>query len=123
MGAINVGGGRGPWVVAGWAFRGYLDQVLAEVRGDPALASTVEEALALKGLHLPLTDPAVVRRLVPVLLRVADEVVRGARPVRADGRLLDDVSQEQFRHAVAELRAILDSQVGFAAGAKDRIRP
>ena len=110
MGAINVGGGHRPWVVAGWAFRGYLDQVLAAVRGDSALTYTVEKALALDGLHFPRIDPAVVRRLVPVLLRVADEVVSGSRPARSEGRILDDRSQEQFRQAVAELRAILSRE-------------
>jgi hypothetical protein len=96
-------------VVAGWAFRGFLDEVLAEVRGDPDLVYSIEKALALDGLHLPRLDSAVVRRLAPVLSRVADDVVTGARPVRANGRVLDDDSQEQFRRAVAELRAILPS--------------
>jgi hypothetical protein len=107
MGAINVGNGRGPWVVAGWAFRGYLQHVLAEVRDDPELGYLVEQAMALDGLHLPLKDTESVHRLAPVLLRVADEVVSGARPVHIEGRLLDERSQEQFREAVAELRAML----------------
>ena len=110
MGAINVGGGHKPWVVAGWAFRGYLEQVLAEVRRDPDLTYTVEEALALDGLHLPMLDAAIARRLLPTLMRVADEVVAGARPIRANGRLLDNGSQEQVRRAVAELRSTLSSQ-------------
>ena len=107
MGAINVDGGHKPWVVAGWAFRGYLEQVLAEVSRDPDLTYTVEEALALDGLHLPMLDAALARRLRPMLMRVAEEVVSGARPVRANGQVLDSRSQEQFRRAVAELRAIL----------------
>ena len=109
MGVIDVGGGQAAWGVAGWAFRGYLNEVLAEVRHDPGLAYAIEQALALDGLHLPLLDPAVVRRLVPALIRVADEVVRGGRPVRANGRVLDRDSQTQFRDAVAELRALLPS--------------
>ena len=107
MGAIGIGDEHGPWVVARWAFQGYLEQVLTEVEGDAPLAHAVEEALALDGLHLHLTDPAVVRRLLPVLRRVADEVVSGARPARVDGRTLDERSQAQFRQAVAELGALL----------------
>jgi hypothetical protein len=109
MGAINVGGGHAPWVVAGWAFRGFLNLVLKEVQNDSILAYTIEEAIALDGLHLPLIEPAVVRRLAPVMLRVAGEVASGARPVCAEGRTLDSNSQKQFRQAVAELRAILSS--------------
>lgn len=107
MGAISVGGDHLPWVVARWAFKGYVDQVLGEVRDDPDLAYAVEQALALDGLHLALTDPAVLRRLLPVLHRVADEVVSGTRPVSVEGRILDERSQEQFRKAVAELRSML----------------
>lgn len=107
MGAINVGDERGPWVVARWAFQGYLDHVLAEVCGDPSLAYVIEEALALDGLHIPLTDVAIARRLAPILLRVADEVVNGSRPVRVDGRVLGEHDQQQFRDAVTELRTML----------------
>ena len=110
MGAINIGNGHPPWVVARWAFQGYLDYVLEEVRDDEVLTYVVAEALALDGLHLPLTDATIVQHLGPVLLRVADEVMSGARPARVEGRLLDDASQEQFRQAVAELRCILATQ-------------
>jgi len=107
MGAINVGNEHPPWVVARWAFQGYLEYVLEEVRNDEVLTFVVEEALALDGLHLPLTDATIVQRLCPVLLRVADDVVSGARPARVEGRLLDDASQAQFRQAVEELRCLL----------------
>jgi hypothetical protein len=107
MGAINIGNGHLPWVVARWAFQGYLDFVLEEVLDDEVLTYVVEEALALDGLHLPLTDATIVQRLGPVLIRVADEVMSGARPARVVGRVLDDASQAQFRQAVAELRCML----------------
>jgi hypothetical protein len=107
MGAINVGNEHPPWVVARWAFRGYLDYVLAEVRDDEVLSYAVEKALALDGLHLPLIDATIAQRLGPVLIRVADEVVSGSRPARVLGRILDDASQAQFRQAVAELRCML----------------
>jgi len=94
------------WGVAGWAFRGYLDHVLAEVRDDPALAYVLEQAMALDGLHLSLKNPVDVQRLRPVLVRVADEVISGVRRVRVEGRMLDDRSQDQFREAVTELRAL-----------------
>jgi hypothetical protein len=107
MGAIGVSE-RDGWVVARWVFRGYLDHVLAELHDDPELTSVVEQAIALDGLHLPLRQPAVVRRLAPVLQQVAEEVVSGARPViGVDGRALDESYQQGFRRAVAELRAIL----------------
>jgi len=107
MGVIIVGAEHEPWMVARWAFRGYLEHVLAEVSRDKELTFAIEEALALDGLHLPLLDPAVVRRLMPTLVRVAEEVVRGERQVQANGLILRGSSQDQFRQAVAELREIL----------------
>jgi hypothetical protein len=106
MGAINVDE-VGRWVVARWAFQGYLEHVLAAVRQDPDLAHAVEEAIALDGLHLSLTDPASAERLGPILLLIADDVVDGRRDACVEGRILDDASQEQFRQAVRELRGML----------------
>jgi len=97
------------WRVAGWAYRGYLNYVLAEVRHDRALADAVELAISFQGLHLPLEDQVADQRLRPILVRVADEVIEGARPVSVDGRILDARSQDQFRQAVAELRALFTS--------------
>jgi hypothetical protein len=105
MGVIS-NGPEHVWLVARWAFRGYLDHVLAEVRDDPALADAVEAAIDFDGLLLDTTDLAIVERLRPVLVHVADEVVSGVRRVHVEGRILDDKSQEQFREAVAELRTM-----------------
>ena len=106
MGMISNGRDEPGWVVAGWAFEGYLDHVLAEVREDPATALAVEQAIAVDGLHLQLQDRVTAECLCPVLVRGADEVISGVRLVRVAGRTLDDRSQEQFRGAVAELRTL-----------------
>ena len=110
MGSIRIEATRPPWVVARWAFAGYLEHVLAEVRNDAALAHAVEQAMALDGLHLTLVDRDVAERLGPVLLRVADEVIAGTRTARVEGRELDARSQEQFRRAVGELRPLLGAR-------------
>jgi hypothetical protein len=111
MGAISFVDEGQSWVVAGWAFRGYLAHVLKEVSHDPDLRDTLEQAMALDGLHFSLTGPAVAVRLAPVMLRVADEVVAGVRLASVEGRVLDAGSQLQFREAVAELRSLLDSNL------------
>ncbi|HEU5218533.1 MAG TPA: hypothetical protein VFU23_07730 [Gemmatimonadales bacterium] len=105
-GVISFRGGDF-WGVAGWAFDGYLDHVLAEVGDDPELRYIVEQAMALNGLHIERQGPRQLERLAPILLRVADEVVAGSRSVRVEGRTLDDRSQIQFRRAVEELRILL----------------
>ena len=106
MGVISNGDDEDAWVLARWAFQGYLDHVLAEVGEDPPLAYVVNQAIALDGLHLQRKDVDTVQRLRPVLVQVADEVISGVRRVHVEGRILDDKSQEQFRRAVTELRTL-----------------
>lgn len=108
MPSISFGEGeRNTWMVARWAYRGLLDHARRAVTGDAALEYAIDEAQALDGLHLGLTDDRVARRLVPILIGVADRVVAGELPVRVEGRRLDDRSQAQFREAVEELRPML----------------
>lgn len=108
MGVISFGEQpEEDWAVARWAFRGYLEHVKEGAGDDDELAYCLEQAIALDGLHLPLTDQSVVARLNSVLARVADEVIAGKRLVRVDGRILDERSQVQFRETVGELRALI----------------
>jgi hypothetical protein len=104
--------GQQAWVVARWAFCAYLDHVREEVRDSPDLVQTVERAMALDGLHLSLLDADVTDRLMPILLRVADEVVAGLSPARVEGKVLDSRSQAQFQEAVRELRQFLRQHLG-----------
>jgi hypothetical protein len=90
------------WGVAGWAFNGFLDHVLEEL-SDADLRYVVQQAMALNGLHFHL-EPETKARLIPIVVRVAEEVTDGKRLVSVEGRVLDERSQEQFRGAVAKLR-------------------
>lgn len=109
MGVISLADEPGAdWGVARWAFCGYLEHVRKAVRGDRELEHCIDEAMALDGLHFPLLPGSVVGRLVPVLRRVADEVVEGRRQVQVEGRLLDERAQDQFAQAVLRLRVLLE---------------
>jgi hypothetical protein len=109
MPVISFGapGERNTWLVSGWVYRGVLDHARGAVAGDGALELAIDKARALDGLHFHLTDERVARQLVAVLIGVADRVLAGDLLVRADGRLLDDRSQAQFRDAVGDLRTML----------------
>src|SRR5687767_11853076 len=76
MGVISFGEEKkDDWVVARWAFCGYLEHVRDEVKGDSELEFFIDQAMALDGLHLTLLAPSIRERLTPVLRFVADEVV------------------------------------------------
>lgn len=106
------------WGVARWAFCGYLAHAREEVQGDSELEFCIDQAMALDGLHFNLLGDSVAGRLVPVLRRVADDVLEGRRQARVDGRVLDQRSQDQFRRAVRHLRSLLERHFpGADAGA------
>ena len=108
MPSISFGEGeRNTWMVARWAYRGLLDHARQAVAGDAALEYAIDEAQALDGLHFQLTDDRVARRLVPILIDLADRVVASELLVSVEGRRLDDRSQAQFRDAVEDLRTML----------------
>lgn len=97
---------RKSWLVARWAFLGFLEQV-RETITDVGLRGTIEQAMALDGLHLHTLTEKERARLVPALLAVADEFIAGKRRLRVEGRTLDDDSQAQVREALVELRDLL----------------
>lgn len=103
-GVVSFDDSESTWLMAGWAFNGFLHHVQTELKTEPHLQDLVRRAMALHGLHLQLLVPEDAERLLPVLLRVSDEVVAGKRLVRVEGRVLDGRSQKQFRVAVADLR-------------------
>jgi len=113
MPSITIGDGQDEmWMVARWAFCGYLEHVKNEVEGDQDLELTVDRAIALDGLHLTLLDESILQRLVPVLCQVADQIVAGRRKARVEGRgVLDERSQTQFREAVEQLRGLLQQHL------------
>jgi hypothetical protein len=104
MPALTFEDERESWVVARWAFCSYLGNVEAHLRDDPELLHTIESAIALDGLHLSLIESSVVDRLLPILLRVADEVEAGTSVASVEGNALEPESQAQFQEAVRELR-------------------
>jgi hypothetical protein len=112
------------WGAAGWVFHGYLEQVRDEIGHDSELHFIVEQGMALHGLHLDRLAAEQLDRLGPVLLRVADEIVAGQRPVRQEARgMLSEDSQAQFRSAVDELRSLLREHLNHEEAPGTDTRP
>jgi len=95
------------WVKAGWVFRGVLVHARGRCAGDSELVRAIDEAMALDGLHLPMLAAGVSRRLLPVLAGVVDDIGEGALHAEVEGRVLDAVSQDQFREATQQLRMLI----------------
>jgi hypothetical protein len=95
------------WGYANWLVRGYLEQVGHEVRDDAELAYVIEVGISHGALLLYMETPALVDRLLPIMLRVADEATAGKRQVDVEGRTLDETAQIQFRERMAELKELI----------------
>lgn len=102
------------WAVARWAFTWLLRQAMAECPDSPPTRLIFESALALDGLHLHLLAPDDARTVRGILWKVASAAVAGELPpVEVNGRVLDDMSQQQFRRAAGKLIDLLrDSDRG-----------
>jgi hypothetical protein len=98
------------WLVANWAYESFMGHVRDAVSGDPVLEFEIDRATAFQGLSLELLEKDVSRRLVPVLIRVAEQVVAGELPVRVHGgRRIDALMDPQMRSAARELLLLLRS--------------
>jgi hypothetical protein len=96
------------WLVARWAYKGFLAHARRAVAGDRELEGTIDQAAAFDGLHFEHIDDEAAQRLLPVLVEVAGHVVAGRLLVSVEGRVLDERSQGQFREGVGRLGAMLE---------------
>jgi len=107
MPVISFGKGvEDDWFVARWAFRGLLKRTL-ELSHDVDAQEKLGVALAVDGLHFPDMAPGLVAKIAPALRKAIGDITSGDYKVEVEGRVLDDVSQAQFRNAVRALEPLV----------------
>ena len=65
------------WVVAGWAFRQVLDDVMAHHLEDSEMAAEFAQSKALKSLMVYLLEPEFARRITTAIRRVVTGILCG----------------------------------------------
>jgi hypothetical protein len=91
-------------VVAGWAYRQVLDDVISQYPGDSEMASKFAEAKAIGGLHIYLLEPEIAARIKRAIWQVATGILSGAiRSGIHDQPYGDARTIEQYREVLQEL--------------------
>jgi hypothetical protein len=94
------------WLVARWVYRALLAEAARDFEEDSDFQYAVNQAIALDGLHLDLEEPQTAQRLLSALSSAASRIVDGSgSPAAVEGRVLDPISQDQYRKAARELLA------------------
>ncbi len=78
MGVIAFREPEQVWVVAGWAFRQILDDVMDQYPDDFEMEQKFQQAQALDGLHLDLLPPEFASRIAERICRVATGILNGS---------------------------------------------
>jgi hypothetical protein len=100
------------WQVSNWAYRSLMDYVLEIVAEDPVVANFVEVCKWNHGLDIPemqVEEAAIAVPIVRALKTATQGCSDGSLVAKVDGRILDELSQSQFRDATHELAVMLSS--------------
>ena len=65
------------WVVAGWAFRQVLDDVISQYPDDSEMGSLLARSKECKWLHIDSLDPVVATKITRAIAHVAKGVLSG----------------------------------------------
>ncbi len=91
-------------VVAGWAYRQVMDDVISQYPGDSEMAGIFAEAKAIGGLHLYLLEPEIAVRIKRGIWQVATGILSGTiRSGIHDQPYGDTRTIEQYREVLQEL--------------------
>jgi hypothetical protein len=92
------------WVVAGWAFRQVLDDVVSEYPKDAGMVAELADSRELKGLMVYLLSPDLAARITSEIRVVATGILSGEiRSGIVDQPYGDARAVEQYRDALKEL--------------------
>lgn len=87
-----------------------MDEVLAIVSGDAALAYFVEESKWMQGLDIPdmiAKESSMSDSVLAELKQAVQKCADGEVLCQVNNRVLDEDGQRQFRDAIGELRSML----------------
>jgi hypothetical protein len=99
------------WLVAGWAFRAFLDDLSCADPTDAKYSGAIRQAEALNGLHINLLakdDSELAKKLMKNIEQVASETLRNESDTRLNwNRGLDAEGQRMYLESIKELAAIM----------------
>lgn len=101
------------WETSNWVYWALMDRALALISHIPHAARYVEECKWMQGLDIPLTraeEPNIADEVIAALTTAAEECSLGLVESKVDGRVLDEVSQQQFRESVRKLASMLGQE-------------
>ena len=91
-------------VVANWAFRQVLDDVISQYPEDSEMAGTFAKAEAISGLHIDLLEPELAARVTRAIWQVVTDILSGViRSGIHDQPHGDARRVEQYRQVLREL--------------------
>ena len=92
-------------VVAGWAFRQILDDVMSAYPDDSDLAALLQEAEDFGYLHIGNLEPRLANRVTASITEVATKILNGTLPSSILERFNDGEMSKEY---LKGLRALLD---------------
>ncbi len=96
------------WVVAGWAFRQVLDDVMSQHRNDRAMAEAFIEAGAIGGLMIHMLEPGLAKRATCAIKQVASEILSGSTETLLASQPYGDAPTiEQYRRSLKDLLRVI----------------
>ena len=101
------------WSSANWAYSALMDYLIEAVTGVQEIAHRVEVSKWMQHLSFPMLyeeNPEVARIVFTTLQNVAERCAAGDLLCKVEGRVLDDVSQAQFREAMGRLVSVLKNE-------------
>lgn len=102
MAVIGFSTGDG-WIVARWAFRQFLEDIIAVYPEDSEMKDEINKALAFDGLHLDLMDILLVRKFIKAIKNVATKILQGSYDVRLRKNSIDDEGLRMYTNSMNEL--------------------
>jgi hypothetical protein len=100
------------WTKSNWVYWNLMDQVLEIVKNDPTVAYRVEQSKWMQHLGIPSMikdETELADTVLTALKTAAQRCSEGQIAAQVNGRVLDDVSQRQFREATGELLTMLSA--------------
>ena len=98
------------WLVAGWAFRQVLDDVISQYPGDSEMADEFAHSKTYSGLSVYSLEPDLAARVTNAIRQVATGILSGAtRSGVHDQPYGDATTVEQYRGALQRLLEAIPS--------------
>ena len=99
----------GIWIVAGWAFRQILNDIIANYPYDPELGAECREAEALGFLHVDFLEGQIAERMREAVCSVNNGILTGRIRSRITDAFNDQETIKEYLVGLRSLAAVCDA--------------